>query len=238
MSKTLENIFGVHAYVHKEHMDASKRVGVSAEDAMEWILHFADRQNERYDLEQLSLAELDKVKFEIAAFVGMGYQLSSYGRGFIAPNEGLVKLLPGQNLAEPNPPSKKQAQQLQARVRQAMDAVLNLGRGIAFPLPQIEVWVGRGHKPARGMLGLSGKVLETFTLKLCQLLAHFALRLRYCKATDCSRLFLAKHGKRVYCSTKCQNRAGVQKFRKERKLKKKKPSAQKKKGASHGTKRR
>ena len=238
MSKELENIFGTHAYVHNEHMNASRRVGVSAEDAMEWILQFADPQNERYDLEQLSLTELEKVKFEIVAFVGKGYILGSYAQGFIAPSESPVRHLPAKNLAEPNLPSKKQAQQLQARVRQAMDAVLNLGRIITFTLPQIEVWVGRGHKPARGMFGLRGKVLETFTLKLYQLLAHFVLRLRYCTATDCSRLFLAKHGKRVYCSKKCQSRAGVQRFREEGKLKKKKPSAQKKKGVRHGKKRR
>jgi len=236
MSKELENIRGVHSYVEKELMEASRRLGVSAEDAMEWILQFADPQNKRYDLEQLSLAELDKVKFEIAAFVGKGYLLGSYGRSFIAPSEGLVRSLPAKNLAEPNLPSKKQAQQLQARVRQAMDAVLNLGRIITFTLPQIEIWVGREHKPSRGWFGFRGKVSEAFTLKLYQLLAHFVLRLRYCKAADCSQLFLAKHGKKIYCSTKCQNRAGVQKFRKERKLKKKKLAAHKKKGASHGKK--
>lgn len=239
MNKKVSNVSEVLSFVQDEQMKAFSRVGTSPEDAMVWLLKFGDPQNAQYDLEQLSHADLEKVKFEIWAFVGQGYQIGSYARGFIVSSEYPATMHQGKSLAEPNLPTKKQVQQLQAGVQNAIDVVLNEDRPIEFVLPQIGIHVCRGVNPPRGVFWINAKLMEAFTFKFYQLFSHFLLRLRHCKASDCAKLFLARSGKKQYCSPTCQNRAGVQKFRKNSKnLKKTKPSVHQKKGVSRGEKRR
>lgn len=206
---------------------------------MKWLLKFIDPQNSEYDLEQLSISQLGKVKFEICAIGEHGYQVGSFSKDFFIDTEASTKSSLGSTLVEPNLPTKQEVQDLQREVRQSFNAVINEGQSVAYPLSPILVIVGRLSNPLRATFCISGKSTEMFMFKCYQLLAHFLPRLRHCRASDCSRLFLAEHGKMKYCAKQCQNRAGVQNFRKKVKiLKKKNSSVNQKKGASHGTKRR
>lgn len=226
--------------MHAEYLKAVQRVGLSAEDAMEWLLKFIDPQNPEYDLEQLRPSESEKVKFEIAAIAEYGYQVGPFPEDFLISSEGSTKSSPGTTRHEPNLPTKKEVHQLQRDVRESVDNLINGEQSIACSLSPFHIIVGRLSNPLRGTFRISGNSTEMFMFKCYQLLAHFLPRLRHCRASDCSRLFLAKHGKKLYCAKQCQNRAGVQKFRQEmRNLKTKKNlSGHQKKGASYGTKRR
>jgi hypothetical protein len=240
-----DQMWDTHNSVHAEYEKAVQRVGVSAEDAMKWILKFIDPQNAQYNLEQLTPSELENVKFEIVAFVGQPHQIGSFSEDFIIDTESSVKNSPGTTLVEPNLPTKNEVHQLQEDVRQSfdvrqpLDSFFKYGNpSISFILPQVQVIVARLSNPPRGQFFISGKCMEMFIFKYCQCLAHFLPRLRNCMAPDCLRLFLAEHGRKQYCTKKCQNRIGVRNFRKKAKLKKNKSSVQPKKGISHGTKKR
>lgn len=250
MPEEVKNMREVHDYVHAEFLKAVQRVGETAEDAMKWILKFIDLQNPEYDLEQLDISQLEKVKFEICAIAEYGYQVGSFSKDFVIDTEVSTKTSPGSTQAEPNIPTKKEVYQLQIDVRGSVDDLIDVPESVddlihgnpsvAYPLSHFLVIVARLSNPLRGIFHVSGKSTEMFMFKCYQLLAHFLPRLRHCRASDCVRLFLAEHGKKQYCTRQCQNRAGVQKFREEMKtLKKKKNSSiHQKKEASHGTKRR
>ena len=248
MPEEVKNMWEVHDYVHAEFLKAVQRVGETAEDAMKWILKFIDLQNPEYDLEQLDISQLEKVKFEICAIAEYGYQVGSFLEDSVIDTEFSTKTSPGSTQAEPNLPTKTEVYQLQRDVRGSVDDLINVPESVdlpmkgnpsvSYPLSQFLVIVARLSNPLRGIFCVSGKSTEMFMFKCYQLLAHFLPRLRNCMAPDCSRLFLAVHKKKQYCTRKCLNRIGVRNFRKKVKLKKNKSSVQPKKGISHGTKKR
>jgi len=248
MPEEVKNMLEVHNYVHAEYLKAVQRVGETAEDAMKWILKFIDLQNPEYDLEQLDISQLEKVKFEICAIAEYGYQVGSFSEDFIIDTELSTKTSPSSTQAEPNIPTKKEVYLLQIDIRGSVDHLIDAPESVylpmkgnpsvAYPLSHFLVIVARLSNPLRGKFCVSGKSTEMFMFKCYQLLAHFLPRLRHCRASDCVRLFLAEHGKKQYCSKQCQNRIGVRNFRKKVQLKKNKSSVQPKKDISHGTKKR
>jgi hypothetical protein len=86
-----------------------------------------------------------------------------------------------------------------------------------FPRTSMQpgVWIGGGKEPGELTISTAMRTesaVDMFRAAMLALLLNLRDRLRLCRADDCRRPFVAARSHQRFCSTRCQNRAGLARY--------------------------
>lgn len=182
-------------------LKAELRLGNKAEDRLDWIFSFAQR-----DLEILGEGELLTLRNEIGAFMH-GFHLPQP-----PPREDVEKRIEfahrWQSPIYVDRPLVGEVELLQLDVRELVSMFLNTGD---FSTRAVS---GR-WSPARDEFIVEG-FPDKFLYQLGRLLNAFRGKIQVCKEVDCGRWFVSRRKSHDYCSRRCQSRVASRKYQKSK----------------------
>jgi hypothetical protein len=227
-----------------EEVKAAQRIGNTPEQAMQWVIRFAQTE-----LSTLSEGQWSDLMAEVDVFMLKGPPLkigrttSHVGAAFDwggAPSEEYAprnKWIP----VTIRPP-RKAVEELHRCAQMSLEAVAK-GNKMIFQLGPLHLTVEPVH-PSIKHGGLTVKThtpFDAFAYHVAHLLVHHNRRVRRC--TECKSIFLAERKNQQYCTSRCLSRVTQRRWRERHKkkahhkgVKQTKRTAATKGGSHHGKK--
>lgn len=228
-----------------EEMKAAERIGPSSDQAMRWLIKFAQT-----DLANLSEGQWSDLIAEVQVFTKRGPPLkmgrsttrisASFTWKIIPPADPHAK---DQEITIVTQPSREQIAFLQKWAFVSLDCIAK-GGIVQVAAGTLLIGILTNPPPGQGHLVIStDNPKAAFGFHFAHLLAEYVKRIRRC--TECQLMFLSERRNQRFCTTRCLTRTTQRRWR-ERQLKKKSTKGRKRshkqpspKGeAHHGKKRR
>ena len=212
---------GMRRLYWEELSKALNRIGDTSTDAMNWVLMFVQQEEGAF-----SEGDWTNLQYEIAYLARFGVPQSSSLKGtkFLPSGdwskhlsqkeiEGIpTKITSEQIKSMTERPSKEAVKELLTMSRAYIEDLLETKKAAVKLSGKITRYVS--YDPARDQVDTwtSGNVQDAFLSTLVDLFALHGNRLNRCQ--DCKRIFLANRSDQRFCGTRCQSRAGTERFRK------------------------
>jgi len=207
--------------LQKELTKAMERIGSGSFQIMRWLLKFL-----RTNLAELSRGEWMDFRWEIAVFVIT--DLCGNPKLSPAKNRERASILSIQwihlkKMYQPKiaePPSKKQAHEIQTAIRGGIEKFLEQGKIMISPEKiSFHITLQKSVMAGPQVNYLADDHLSIFQYALVRLLRDTGQKLSHCLA--CMTIHLGERLDQKYCSAKCQNRVAARNFREAKKEKQK-----------------
>lgn len=209
-----------------EEIRAAQRIGTTPDQAMRWVLRFAQT-----DLASLSEGQWLDLRAEVHVFMRQGPALkfggtvahigAAFDWGGAPPKEDRP---PRKRITVTIRPSPEQVAALQTQTRETLKGAL-AGHTLIFELGPLRLYVAPSHRMAkRSFLSINTHTpVDAFGFHLAYLLTQHRLRLRECP--ECKTKFLADRRNQVFCSPRCQSRVRQRRWKRHHLTKKRAKSA-------------
>ncbi len=185
----------------KELMQACLRIGMRPKKGMEWILNFSNK-----DLDQLSAGDWENLIYEVVWFSIWGPPLPG---SEAVPSGGDLQ----DSILDPNRPlpTKEIIGEIQGWTKARLEEFIAHWETVIPLQPKSIIVVKRDRKTGRAEMMLKTDVLyQGFAFSFAQILRMAGAGLNQCPAC---RIYYSGRSNQTYCTTRCQNRVSLQKFR-------------------------
>ena len=196
----------------KEALLAQERVGIRPEEAVSWLLEFAN-----LDLDNISAGFKYMLWLDIKAFcvpllnrTEDGYNIEDRVRMEVDQYPPFTDLTDSEKQED----SFKIVTEIQIALRERLDSLFaaNATSGIA-EFPELTAsFVLYRHRDNRIEKNVQSTVTDLFFLRTIELLLSMAERIRNCGNSSCQRPFVANK-RQAYCSRKCSQQVRTARFR-------------------------
>lgn len=186
---------------------ASQRIGLSSEDALEWLLRLAQT-----DIPELSEGQWADLRAELEVFFHCGPPKSDHEMAdlfFFTGHQGAPSWSPFLQRSG-------DVIRFQSTLRESLRALTE--KGVAtFPPIRVTPQIVRGTTRKKGVQSrldlqpLSDKPFDRFIFHAVPLIEEYKNRIRSCR--ECGTLFLAYRGTQLFCTPRCQNRYTQRQFK-------------------------
>ncbi len=209
-----------------EELKAAERIGPSADQAMRWLIKFAQT-----DLASLSEGQWSDLTAEIQVFTKRGPPVkigtastriaALFAWKVVPPKDPQAK---DQKITLVTQPSQEQIAFLQKWAFISLDTIAK-GGIVQVTVGTLLFDIFSNPPPGQGHLAIESATPQAaFGFHFAHLLAEYVRRLRRC--TECQTMFLSERRNQRFCTTRCLTRTTQRRWR-ERHINKKRPATTK-----------